>query len=35
MLFALAALLGTGCGLFKKKCDCPRFGSVEKREKRG
>jgi len=25
-IFFLLLVLMTGCGLFKKKCDCPKFG---------
>ncbi|HRU60240.1 MAG: hypothetical protein ACO1G7_00015 [Bacteroidota bacterium] len=34
-LLSLVLLLSSGCGIFKKKCDCPRFGSAENRIKHG
>jgi hypothetical protein len=35
LIISLLSLLSAGCGIFKKKCDCPRFGSVENRQKQG
>lgn len=29
LLLLLTCLLISGCGIFRKKCDCPRFSNTE------